>query len=198
MKPTSRKLTADLPQIGTQVKLRIAGSGQLQQDMETFDNGSFATMMAGVKSDAIAFIHGDFRQQFLKFLTQHGSGGQESSVVEVSSVMADDTMRFEVNVQLSFGWQLPLEIRQGAASSLTASCMQFATASASRAQMILAAALEHAGQTPHGGPQSISLASSALQRMLMQQTEQGEGVPAGVMMQSSGVEDPRPTPGQYL
>lgn len=198
MKPMSRKLTADLPQIGTQVRIHLKGSGQLQQDMEAFDNGSFATMMAGVKSDATALVHGDFRQQLINFLTEHGSKGEEESAVEVSSVMADDSVRFEISVQLSFAWQLPAELRQNAATSLTAGCMQYATASASRARMIMAAALEHAGQTPRGGQQSISLASNALQQMLAQQMTEGEGHAASIVTQSSSTDSSLPGPGQYL
>lgn len=198
MKPMLRKLTAELPQIGTYVKVHLQGSGQLQRDMETFERGSFGVLMSGVKSDVTELIHGDFRRQFIQFIMQNGTDEQAHSEVGMSSVMADDNLRFEVSVQLAFAWQVPSVIRQNAVNTLTAGCIQYAAASVSRAQMILAAALEHAGHSPHGGQQSLSLASSALEHMLAQQQAQQGATPTLVTTQSSTSDDGSTGLGQYL
>lgn len=198
MKPMSRKLTAELPQIGTYVKVHLQGSGQLQQDMEAFERGSFGVLMSGVKSDVTELVHGDFRRQFIQFIMQNGTDEQAQVEVGMSSVMADDNLRFEVNVQLAFAWKVPSALRQNAVSTLTAGCVQYAAASVSRAQMILATALEHAGQSPHGGQQSLSLASSALERMLAQQQVQQGAAPTVVTTQSPSGDDGSAGLGQYL
>jgi hypothetical protein len=199
MKPTLRKLTAELHQVNTHVKVQLQGSGPLQQELEKVESGAFGIMMSGVKCDVIELVHGEFRRQLMGFYVQNGGGKEEYSEVEVASVMADSNIRFDVNVQLTFAREIPDEMRQNAASTLTAACLQFASASVSRARLNLAMAnAQHGAELPYGMTPGIDLPPEALRQIVAQQVHQGDTSPVTIMTRASGTDTSSQSPGQYL
>ena len=197
MRPTFRNFTADFPQINAQVQVRLAGAGQLQKDMELFEPGSFGVMMSGLKSDVVSFVHGDFRRQFIQYYSQQEITVVETSSVEAGMQVADATASFQAYVRLSFARQLPGEMRQDAATSLAASCLQFASANATRARDIISSAQLPAGHTCGTGQQITNLPPEIMQQ-LAQQGGQGGYAQAPVLTQLSNSPDTMPGPGKYL
>jgi hypothetical protein len=197
MRPTLRKFTAEFPQINAYVQVRLTGSGQLQQDMEQFEPGSFGVMMSGLKSDVISFVHGDFRRKFMEFYSQQGAPVAEESSVQAGMRVGDSVVNFEVFVGLTFGRQLPGETRQDAATVLAGTCLQFASANAARAREIIASANVLSGHTCSEGQQIVNLPPEVMQQ-LMQQGSQGGHALAPVLTQLSNSPDTMPGPGQYL
>lgn len=188
-------MTAELPQVNTYVQVRLAGSGQIQQRMEKLDPGSFAVLMSGIKSDVISLVHGDFRKQFVGFYTQNGGKAKESSI-DLGASMSDDSIHMEVHIRMTFGRDLPGQIRQNSASALMAACFQFTSASVERAETILASAAIPAAH-PRSGMQQVDLPPEAIQQLLAQQGMQTASPHVAVLARASS-DDTTPTPGQYL
>lgn len=194
MKETLKTLHASLPQAGAHFRVCLTGSGQLQEQMETVDPGSFELLMSGVKSDIASFVHGPLRRQFIEHYDMSGVA-PKSSHIDMNAVLSDSSFKLEVGVRLMFSWDLPGEMRQDVATAVVASCFQSASAGAARAEARLAAAVAPTAQQLTGISQVANLPPGAMQYAVQQQLMQGAPQMSVVAQTSS---DDSMGPGQYL
>lgn len=196
MKRTLRKLTAELPQANAHIQVRMAGAGQLQEQMELIDPGSFGVFMSGIKSDVTAFVHGDLRRQFIDYFTLNGGEARESSV-DMGTAVSDESIHFEVHIRMAFGRDLPSGLRQDSGIALLSSCLHFVAAAVTRAEANLESAAIPAAQPRSGRLQAVDLPPEVLRQLLSQQATGVSPAQASIMARSAS-DDSSQGPGQYL
>lgn len=194
-----RSITATLPQAHATVKLKIVGSGQIQDDMKKDGRHSFEDMMNGVKSDVTSFVHGSFRQQIIEFLAKQECEAHESAI-EYGTTLSDEDVHMSVYVQLTFAKDLPVLIKREAVMVLARACIERTSACTAEARALLSGVGNDAVVPDPSQLQTIEVTPEVYRQLMAQQTG-GNGMlpPANLTPAQGGITpDYSPGPGMYL
>lgn len=198
MKPVTREFTVELHQVGATVKVIMEGSGPLQERIEFLEKGAFRTLMSGLKSDMLAFVHGDFRRKLIAIGQQFKPEIGNPVEVKVASAIADDVVKFQLYANVKFTWQLTNEMKQDFTTTLTACFHGNASASVNNALESLGANVVMPSNPQGNGMMQMAMTPEMLQQLEAVQGGGGMQIPASMIARGITVVDDQPAPGQYL
>ena len=196
MKPVVRNLTVTLPQIDVAIRLSMKGNGPLRTAVDTLQPGSFDTLMDGLMSDMMAYIHGNFRGQLMNVYMQLQTPRSSTpAILKHASTNSDNISEFGIRTSVTFHRLLSYENMQDVAFKLTSCFYGNASTSVTRAQQDIARGAINETSQPLvvGAPQGAVTAADVRQQI---QELQGQGAMA--MSSAMGYAPDDQAPGQYL